>query len=483
MKNKLLAAMQQTPTARTWNGDNAHATTWDKGLDLFGAIGSLRKDQNRALNLFQNAYDANVDLAVRIALWARDVRGGAGERESFKTILGWLGKKNPDVAIQLVPKVAEVGRWDDLFVLLDTPAKDAVIHELAKALFAGNGLCAKWMPRKGPIASQLRKEFLMSPKQYRKLIVSLTNVVETAMCSKDWSAIDFGKLPSLAAARYQKAFERNAPAEYGEYTKALEKGEAKINASAIFPHDVLMSARKGNDTVASAQWKALPDYMEGTDERVLAMVDTSQSMAGAGINSGSPYSAGGVSCMDVAVALGIYCSERNTGPFKDHIVTFTSTPRLQDVSGKSLSQRYSKAIAGCGYDTNFDKAYELILNAAKQANVPAEEMPTMLLVLSDMQFNQCGSGRGNGFTANDRLKAAYKAAGYEVPKMVYWNLNATSGNQPITKHSDNCALVSGFSPSILKSVMVAKEFDPCSIMNETVMVERYNWQGTEQPAE
>jgi hypothetical protein len=481
MKNALLAAMQQTPTARTWNGDVAHSTTWDKGLDLFGAIGSLRKDQGRALNLFKTAYDSNVDLAVRIALWARDVRGGAGERESFKTILKWLGEHKADVAIQLVPMVAEVGRWDDLFVLLSTGAKEAVIHELAKALMEGNGLCAKWMPRKGPVAAQLRTEFGMSPKQYRKLIVSLTHVVETAMCAKDWTSIEFGKLPSLASARYQKAFERNAPSQYAEYVKALEKGEAKINASAIFPHDVVMSAKNGNDTVASAQWKALPNYMEGTNEKVLAMVDVSESMS-CGINGGSMYAAtSGVSCMDVAIALGIYCSERNEGPFKDHIVTFTRSPKLLNVGGSSLKARAAAARKDVGYDTNFDAAYRMILDAAVGANVPAEDMPTMLLVLSDMQFNP--SSWNYNKTANERLKAAYQAAGYTVPKMVYWNLNAASGNQPITMHDKNCALVSGFSPSILKSVLNAKEFDPASIMHETVMVERYNWQGTPPAAE
>lgn len=480
MANKLLAGMQQNPTAKTWNGDNAHATTWNKGLDLFGAIGSLRKDQTRALNLFQTAFQDNMDLAVRIALWARDVRGGAGERGSFTTILKWLGDNKPDVARQLVPMVPEVGRWKDLFVLLSTPAKDAVVTELAKALMEGNGLCAKWMPRKGPIASQLRSEFGMSPKQYRKLIVSLTNVVETAMCAKDWNKIDFGKLPSLAAARYQKAFERNAPEQYKAYEEALVKGEAKINAAAVFPHDVLQSAYKGNDAVASAQWKALPNYMEGTNERVLAMVDVSESMS-CGINVGNSYQSAGVSCMDVSIALGIYCAERNDGPFKDHIVTFTRSPKLINVAGTSLKARAQAARRDVGYDTNFDAAYEMILATAVRHNVPAEDMPTMLLVLSDMQFNPRAWSYNQ--TANDRLAAAYAKAGYTVPKMVYWNLNASSGNQPITMHDKNCALVSGFSPSILKSVLNAKDFDPCGIMKETVMVDRYNWQKLETASE
>lgn len=472
--NKLLAGMQQNPTARTTNGDVAHATTWNRALDMFGAIGALRKDQGKVLNLFNRAFDENVDLAVRIALWARDVRGGAGERESFRTILKALAtgdEARRDVAEQLIPMVAEVGRWDDLLTILNTPLKDAVVQAIAEALHAGNGLCAKWMPRKGMDAVTLRQAFGVSPKQYRKLLVSLTNVVETQMCAKTWSGIEFGKLPSLAAARYMKAFGRHAPAEYAKYTEALVKGEAKINAAAIFPHDVLNAAMRGNDDVASAQWKALPNYMEGSTEKVLAMVDVSGSMT-CPINRGT--TPGGVTCMDVSIALGIYCAERNDGPFKDHIVTFTTRPKLVDVSGKSLRARAQAAKRDVGYDTNFDAAYEMILNTAKMHKVPESDMPTMLLVLSDMQFNP--STWNYRDTANDRMKSAYAAAGYKMPKLVYWNLNATAGNQPITMHDKNCALVSGFSPSVLKAVFTAKEFDPCSIMMETVMSDRYNWQ-------
>lgn len=470
--NKLLAGMQQNPTARTTNGDVAHATTWNASLDLFGAVGSLRKDQSRVLSLFNRAYDANVDLAVRVALWARDVRGGAGERESFRTMLKSLATGNAgkqEVAMQLVPKVAEVGRWDDMLILMDTPLKEAAVQSIAEALYAGDSLCAKWMPRKGAIAVALREAFGMTPKQYRKLLVQLTNVVESQMCAKNWTGIEFGKLPSLAAARYQKAFGRHAPAEYTKYTEALVKGEAKINASAIFPHDVLMSANKGNDDVASAQWKALPNYMDGTDEKVLGMVDVSGSMT-CGINRG----AGGTSCMDVAIALGIYCAERNSGPFKDHIVTFTASPKLVNVGGTSLRARAAAAKRDVGYDTNFDAAYRMILDTAVRNQVPQEDMPTMLLVLSDMQFNP--SGWSYRDTANDRMKMAFAQAGYTMPKMVFWNLNAAAGNSPITMHDKNCALVSGFSPSILKAVFTAKEFDPCSIMMDTVMTDRYNWQ-------
>ena len=469
--NKLLAGMQQQPTARTANGDGAHATTWNSNLDLFGAIGSLRKDQGRVITLFDRAFSEDFDLAVRIALWARDVRGGAGERQSFRTILRKLAADKPEIAAKLIPMVPEVGRWDDLLELIGTPVENEAVTEIAKALHAGNGLCAKWMPRKGLRANQLRAAFGLQPKQYRKLLVSMTNVVETAMCAKNWNAIDFGKIPSLAAARYQKAFGRNAPTAYAEYTKALEKGEAKINASAIFPHDVLMSAEKGNDAVASQQWKALPNYMEESGERVLAMVDVSGSMT-TSINLGK--TPGGVRCMDVSVALGIYCAERNSGPFKNHFVTFTDRPTLVKVTGSSLKDRARQAKTHVGYSTNFDAAYRMILDTAVRNKVPQEDMPTMLLILSDMQFNS-GYSYVHTTTAHQRLTRLFKEAGYEIPKLVYWNLNATYGNSPITMHDSGACLVSGFSPSILTAVMRAKVFDPYNVMLEAVKQERYNW--------
>lgn len=479
--NQLLKGMQQTPTARTQNGDNAHATTWDACLDLFGNIGSMRKDPNRALTLFQTAYAEDKDLAVRIALWARDARGGAGERGIFREIFSRLAKGNAEqveVARALIPKVPELGRWDDLLVALDTKIETEVMQAIADGLLAGNGLCAKWMPRKGLKAVKLRTAWGMSPKQYRKLLVNLTNVVETQMCAKQWDKIDFGKLPSLASARYQKAFTRNAGSTYETYVEALTKGEAKINAGAVFPHDVLQGALKGRDDVSTQQWKALPNYMGDTNAKVLAMVDVSGSMScgiGGKNQRGTSYTPDGVTCMQVAVALGLYCAERNSGPFKDHFVTFTDVPRLvQSNPADSLRNRYNGATRHVGYDTNFDAAYRLILDTAVRNKVPQEDMPDMLLVLSDMQFNP--SGYNFTQTAQNRLEQAYKAAGYVMPKMVYWNLNASYGNSPITKHNDNCALVSGFSPAIMTSVLSAKQFDPYGVMIEAVMQDRYKWQ-------
>lgn len=468
--NKLLAAMQNQPTARTWNGDAAHATTWDPHVDLFGAVGSLRKDQGRVLQLFRNALAKDEDLAVRIALWARDVRGGAGERQSFRTILKWLASNRVDIANQVVFKISEVGRWDDLLELIGTSAQEAAVREIGAALHAGNQLCAKWMPRKGPVANTLRKEFMLTPKQYRKLLVSLTNVVESKMCAKQWSEIDFGKLPALASARYQKAFERNAPGQYKKYEKALEAGTAKINAGAIFPHDVVKAAVRGNDVVSSAQWAALPNYMEGADERVLAMSDVSGSM---GCGLGGEWGAT-TTCMDVSIALGMYCAERAPGPFKDHFITFDSRPVLHQIRGKSLREKYEDVRRHGGLSTNVDAAFDLVLKSAVANKVPESDMPTVILILSDMQFNQ-GAGSWNK-TANTRQTEKFRKAGYKVPKLIYWNLNAAAGNHPITIHDSGAAIVSGFSPAILKAVMTADKCDPVSVMLNAVTGDRYNWQ-------
>lgn len=472
--NSLLAGMQQIPTARTANGDAAHATTWNSNLDLFGRAGSLRRDQAAVLKLFKAALAEDEEVAIRVALWVRDVRGGAGERETFRTILRFLGDARPEVAQQVAVKVAEVGRWDDLLVLLGTKAEESALREIAQGLYSGNGLCAKWMPRKGQVAVKLRSAFGMSPKQYRKLLVSLTNVVETQMCAKEWENIDFGKLPSLAAARYQKAFERNAGTQYQKYVTALEKGEAKINASAIFPHDVVQAAFNGNDTVATAQWEQLPNYFDvDHQERVLPMVDVSGSMV-TPINGGR-FGGSGVTCMQAAIALGIYCAERNVGAFKDYFMTFTSRPTLQRIpTGVSLQSRVKSITGHVGYDTNFDRAYRMILDTAICRKVPQEEMPTMLLVLSDMQFNQ-GYSYVHTATAHERLTKAFADAGYEIPKLVYWNLNASYGNNPITIHDSGAAVVSGFSPALLKPVLGAKQFDPYAVMMEAVMSDRYNW--------
>lgn len=457
----LFQAINQESTT-TENGMPTLQTSLNDCVDLFFKIGASRgKD---IIPLFSKAFNSENEIATRIALWARDVRGGAGERKLFRDILSYLVTKDVDLARKVMVKVPELGRWDDLFVLFGTALERDALRLIADALKAGNGLCAKWMPRKSKEAGKIRAYLQLSPKAYRKLLVGLTNVVETKMCAKEWESIEFGKLPSLASARYQTAFLRNAPVSYTAYKDALVKGEAKINAGAVYPYDIVKTVKKGDQVVADAQWKALPDYLAGNTENLLCLVDVSDSMD-------CPVGGtAGLSCMDAAISLGLYISERSKGIFKDQFITFHERPSMLKVYG-SLSDRYHQMKnSPWGGSTNLESAFRLILDSAVKHKVAASEMPTTLIILSDMQFNVCDHRfSDNSYQMIDRM---YEQAGYKRPSIVYWNLRDSHG-VPVTFDQAGTALVSGFSPSIMESVLSGKGIDPVTIMLQAVMKDRY----------
>lgn len=467
MQNTLIQALN-TMSTRTTNGMRAHGTTFDRNVDLFFMIGASR-GKNLSVP-FAQAYAENPDTAVRILQWARDVRGGAGERAVFRTIVKALATGNDEtrgVASALLPKIPEIGRWDDVLELMGTPLEADAAMFIGGALADRNGLAAKWMPRKGPLAATLRRYWDLTPKQYRKLLVTLTNVVETKMCAKEWDTIDFGKLPSLASARYQKAFSRNAEKSYAAYKNALEKGAAKINAGAVYPYDVIKSLKHGDVVVADAQWNALPNYMQDSGRQILAVADVSGSMSCP--VGGNPK----LTCMDVCISLAMYVAERATGGFKNAFVTFSERPKLQFLTGKTLLNRYQElARAEWGMSTNLLGSFEAILKTAVANKVPASDMPDTLLIMSDMQFNSCCRYDD---TAIAGLRRRFKDAGYEMPKVVFWNLNAKPGTFPATVNDQGVAMVSGCSPSILKAVLSGDDFSPRAIMEAAVNIERYNW--------
>ena len=455
--------------ATTANGAATIKSSNNSLVDLFFIIGASRGKDIR--ETFRKAYAADKTLATRILLWARDARGGAGERQTFIDLTKYLAGFDKNLASRVLIRVPELGRWKDLVSFFDTDLKDEAMSLIAVALANGDGLCAKWMPRKGPQAAMLRRFLELDARSYRKLLVSMTNVVESKMCAKDWNSIEFGKLPSLASARYQKAFGRNAGEAYTAYINALEKGEAKINAGAVYPYDVLKSVTSGNQAVANAQWKALPDYCEGSTENVLPVIDVSGSM---GVSAGGSS----VTCMDVAISLGLYISEHMHGKFKDQFISFSQTPRMHQVSG-SLSERIRQIRrADWGYNTNLQAVFDLVLSSAVKNRVSESEMPTKILILSDMEFDTaCGrsSYSRNSPTNYQEIDRKYAESGYKRPDIVFWNLNAREGNCPVTAGEAGTALVSGFSPSLMRSILSGKNVTPFDIMMETIGKERYEF--------
>ena len=445
-------AVKSTPeVARTENGMKAKAHSGNALVDLFYKIGASRGKSVTAD--FEKAFQEDSDLAMKIAFWSRDVRGGAGERQIFRDVLVHLEKLHPDMLEAVLPFVSEFGRWDDLLVFKTEKFKHMAYTLIGDALRERNGLAAKWMPRQGPIAIEIRNFYGMSPKQYRKSLVALTNVVESKMCAGDWDGIEFGKLPSLASARYNKAFAKNATTSYEAYKARLTAGADKV----------IKTLRHGGDSVvADAQWASLPNYIG--DASVLPLVDVSGSMSCAvGGNAN-------LQCIDVALSLGLYCADKNTGVFKDTFLTFSAKPKAQVVKG-TLAQKMSQMNSSdWGMNTNLHAAFEEILRIAVKGGVNASDMPKTLLILSDMQFDQCVSFDDS---AHQMIVRKYKEAGYEVPNIVFWNLNSKD-NVPVKFDKRGTALVSGFSPAVMKGVLTGTDMTPYGIMLATVDTPRYS---------
>lgn len=483
--SQAVAKSKSEEILRTENGMKAFATSDSKVLDLFGKIGSARGlDIN---HMFTAALTEDENKAMRVLLWSRDIRGGSGERGTFRNLLSALEKYNPTLAGKIMHKIPELGRWDDLFVYKDPINRKAALHMYSDALISGNGLAGKWAPRltsskkantPGKLenlknANDLRKAMGLSLKEYRQLLVKTTNVVENLMCAKKWDEINFSHVPSLASARYQKAFGKNASEAYAKYIRELQKApedrdpSVKINAGAVYPYDVVKSVKKGNAAVADAQFEALPDYVG--DNAILPIIDTSDSMTWVEIANGiQPY--------HVAMSLGLYLSSKTTSDFKDMVMHFSDDSKIEVLKGtlsQKLTQLERMTVHG---STNLHKAFDVLLSTAVKGKVAPENMPKFLLILSDMEFNSCTRYDDR---AVEMIRRKYSENGYSMPKIIFWNLNSRNSDQstPVKVNDKGIAIVSGFSPAIMGVVLGAdpEEFNPWNLMLKIIMNDRYNF--------
>ncbi len=476
--SRLMEALQ-TDNTTTKNGMTTSSSSLNECVNLFFSIGAMRgKNKEKVISMFSKAFNEDPRTAMRILFWSRDVRGGAGERQIFRDVVNYLVTNNPQAVKVNLDLIPEYGRWDDVHGLFGTELEGDAVSLLVQGLKNANGLAAKWMPRKGLVFNKVRKSLKVTPKELRKLIVSLSNTVEQKMCSKKWDEIEYPKTPSLAMSRYMKSFGRNDYERFSEFVQSLKKGEVKVNAGALYPYDITKSLRLGdNQDLSNEQWKALPNYMEGSDELILPMVDVSGSMSCSAGNNPN------LTCMEVAISLGIYISERNEGAFKDMFMTFSSNPQIQKLLGP-LSDRYKQLErAEWGMSTDLEASFKTLLNQAVKFNIPQNEMPTKVLILSDMEFNDATSrdfrwGHDNESTWNpsamSMIDEMFTKAGYVRPGIIFWNINANGGNFPASFDESGTALVSGFSPSIMKSIISnPNSLTPVNIMKETVDSTRY----------
>lgn len=473
MNSFVNAIVNNATTTLTENGDVTFNTSLDEHVDMFFKIaairgkGSLTVDQTIA-----PAFEKDPILATRIALWARDREQGAGERATFRDILRYIVKFYPNIALRVIPKVPELGRWDDLFAMMENDfVARSVLQFYQTALVEGNGLAAKWAPRKGILAARLARYMRLTPKAYRNLIVTHSNTVETQMCAKKFDEINYSHVPSLAMSKYMKAFSKNDETRFVEFINRVRTGAVnpetgkveKINTSVLYPYDVIKSINR-DPLVADTQWNNLPDFVpEGLN--FLPLIDTSGSMFM------SPL-AGGLQAGDIAISIGMYLAERNKTAFKNLFLTFESNPRFVQVPLGDIATKFHQVKrAPWQGSTDLDKAMSLIVDTAVANKVPQEEMPNFLLVLSDMEFN---GGYGGGSSVAERTKKKFTDAGYKVPNIVWWNIESRGGVVPVRAGDGGMALVSGFSPSIV-SALLGGEVTPVSIMLNKINDARYDF--------
>ena len=462
----------------TENGAFAYDSTAQGALlDLFSQIGALRPRTEREIeSKFAAAFREDKLLATKMLFYAGDIRqGGLGERRTFRICLRWLADNHPEIVNKNIELVPYFNRFDSWFVLCGTKCEKLMWENVAKTLAADMkaynasvgtkhvpiSLLAKWMPSENTSSEKTRqmavkaqRALQLTPRKYRKMLSALRkhiNVTERLMSAGEWAKIDYAKVPSYAMHNYGSAFAKHDHERFDAYLKSVKKGEVKINASVLYPYDLVekyMNTRemgtyygdcfvaRNENAVVEAQWKAMPNYLTKPVNAVV-MADVSGSMRG------RP--------MATSIGLATYFAQHNTGHYHNQYLTFTSEPKFINIrEGASLLECVKKvAEAGVGYSTNLEKAFLAVLETAVNYEVPKNEMPKALVVISDMEIDKyMRPGRHWDFL--DVMRKRFAFYGYDLPKIVMWNVNARKDT--VLSQSEDVIFISGQSASSFKSL-------------------------------
>ena len=478
------ALQNESRKTYTENGATAYNTTGDALLDFFGSAGSLRTaDSSRITRLFADAYLENPLLATKALFYVRDIREGLGERETFRIILKYLADKHPEALRKNIRYIGEYGRYDDLYVLVGTKLESVMwkymkeqLREDESNMRAGKSvsLLAKWMKTPDASSHETRRLGALTAKNlgftikgYKKKLRKLRKyieVTEVSMSANKWRNIKYDNVPSRAMTLYRNAFARHDEKRFSEYLNSVEKGTAKINASTLYPYDIIekylvncrwsLGIRK-EDRLLEAQWKALPNYLS-EPANAIVIADTSGSMYGRPICS--------------SVGLAIYFAERNTGAYHNMWMNFSDHPTIQRLHGETLEQKL-KSIDSHNWSgsTNLEAAFNLILDIAKKNNVSSDEMVKSIIVISDMEINYCSGS----WSFYDEMRRRYKNAGYDIPNVVFWNVASRNDVFHADKNRKGVQLCSGQSASTFKTLMASIGMTPVEMMMKVLNSERY----------
>lgn len=453
---------------KTNEGGNQYNFSMDHHLEFFSKAGSLLTkrqssygQEESALSLFQKCWVVDKELALRLLFWLRDIRGGAGNRSGSRECYRWLAENDPKWLRCNLYMLPEIGRWDDLRSLfstkLESESADFWVNEI---LLKKNVLAAKWADRNDkPLFYNMRARLpKLNIGDFRRMLAKVRkeHIVEHKMCTDRWNEIEYHTVPSIAMARYTNAFTRHDADRFVKFKEKVKSGEIDIKAEVLFPHDCVRTANYGDREVADLQFDALPNYMENTDEKIIVISDISGSMS-------VPVS-GAISAFEVSQSLALYCSAKipEENPFYKRFLTFESESEFKNWEKYKFSDAVNsrKLFDGGWGGTRIDKALNLILDTANFLNLSQDQMPTMLIIVSDMQFHDGVDGDG---TEVEKCMELWDIAGYNRPKIIYWNTAGYAGS-PDTVKSDDIGLVSGFSPAILKAILGGVDFSPMAIM-------------------
>ena len=476
------AMKEESKFTRTENGAVALNTTSDARLDLFGTIGALRDaDENRITTLFSEAYAQDKLFATKIAFYARDIREGLGERKTFRTIIRYMAEHHPEALRPNLDLIGVFGRYDDLYELIGTPLEDDM-WKIMKNQFEEDlknlnedktiSLLAKWIKTADASSTETRKLGILTAQKlgypvynFKRIIRSMRKqigVVESLMSAGKWNEIKYPEVPSRAMMIYRRAFAKHDPDRFSEFINKADKGEVKINASTLYPYDIVEKILYGreNNKVLEAQWKALPDYIEqGTN--ALIMADVSNSMSW---NGGRPLA--------TAIGLAIYFGERNVGAYHNLFMTFSSNPQVVTLKGETLHQKIKNAKnADWGGCTNLKAAFEKVLDIAEENNVSQEEMPKAIVIISDMEIDYSGN---KDWTFYDKMEKKFRKAGYVIPNIIFWNVDSRHDVFHTDATRKGVQLASGQSVTVFKEVLQNLGYNPIEAMENTINSERYN---------
>lgn len=517
--NSFVNGMKQaTNFGYTENGGLQHNHLANMVYEMYAKCGAYRQRSDEdCIFAFKQAFDEDKTLAMKCLFYLRDIIGGAGERRFFRVCYHWLAIKHPEAARRNLKYIPEFGRFDDVFSLVGTPLENdafaLIKHQLAmdmKDVMVKNGaisLCAKWVPSENAssqktrtLATKLRTYMGMTSKQYRKMLSALReriNVLERLMSANEWDKIDFSAVPSQAGIKYRKAFIRHdlerkkADPKAVTYEEFMKDDTTKVNAGAMAPYEVVHKAldylnnnyaRSYNWNTGSYNWRTfkplddterlainkywdnLTDYFKDATFNGICVVDTSGSMT-CGCGAATP--------IDVAISLGLYCAEHNHGPFANHYISFASRPQMIETSGIDFVDKVLRIYQTNLVDnTNLEAVFNLMLQTAIDNNCSQDEIPQTILVISDMQIDRAVTFKNQSIeirTMMEKMRERWSIRGYQMPKIVYWNVNAMQDT--FLDNGPNVTYVSGASATIFKQVLTGKSgYD---FMMTTLMGTRY----------